>query len=94
MIALRTIFLATGGAAALLLAFAIPADAQMMVHRGINPWTGMPYRNVTVRNPWTGRVRTSTRFVDPWTGRTHRTTQMYNPWTGHLRWDAPRRGWW
>jgi hypothetical protein len=107
MTALRT-FLAAGGAAALLLAMALPADAQVSVHRGINPWTGHAYRNVTVRNPWTGRVATSSTVVDPWTGRTARNIQVYNPWsgrgfnaremydpwTGRSRWDVNRRRGW
>ena len=108
MTALRTL-LAAGGAAAVLLSIALSADAQVMVNRGINPWTGTPYRNVMVRNPWTGRVATSSTVVDPWTGLPARNVQvynpwtgrginareMYNPWTGRSRWDVNRRrGWW
>jgi hypothetical protein len=94
MRALRTLW-AAGGAVLLLLALTPPADAQVNVQRGINPWTGLPYRNVAVRNPWTGRVRASHTTIDPWTGMPVRSTQVYNPWTNHLRWDAtPRRRWW
>jgi hypothetical protein len=95
MINLRTFVAAGGAAALLLLATAFPAHGQVMVNRGINPWTGLPYRNVAVRNPWTGRVRTSTTVVDPWTGRSINTRAMYNPWTGRWRLDGGRRrGWW
>ena len=108
MIDLRT-FLAAAGAAVLLLAPTVTAHGQVMVNRGINPWTGMPYRDVTVRNPWTGRITTSSTVVNPWTGKTARNVQvhnpwtgrsinareMYNPWTGRSRWDIDRRrGWW
>jgi hypothetical protein len=108
MTALRTL-LAAGGAATVLLAIALSADAQVMVNRGINPWTGHAYRNVAIRNPWTGRVATSTTVVDPWTGASFRHTEVsnpwtgrgirarraYNPWTGRSSWDVrPRRGWW
>jgi hypothetical protein len=102
MIALRTL-LAAGGAAVLLLAIALPADAQVLVNRGINPWTGHAYRNVAVRNPWTGRVRTTSRVVNPWTGRTVRSSYVYNPWAGPVlnpwtyqpRWGVNRRrDWW
>ena len=79
MTALRTL-LAAGGAAALLLMIALTADAQVIVHHGINPWTGHPYRHAMLRNPWTGRVRTASTVV--------------NPWTGRPRWDVPRRAWW
>ena len=108
MTALRTL-LAAGGAATVLLAIALSADAQVMVNRGINPWTGHAYRNVAIRNPWTGRVATSTTVVDPWTGATVRSTHRYNPWTGRsavtwggmynpwtnqVLWDVPRRRRW
>jgi hypothetical protein len=101
--------LAAGGAAVLLLAPAFPAHGQVMVNRGINPWTGHAYRNVTVRNPWTGRVATASTTVSPWTGATTRNVEVYNPWngrgfnargrnnpwTGRSRWDVNRRGgWW
>jgi hypothetical protein len=109
MTAMRT-FLAVGGAAALLLAIVLPADAQVIgVNRGINPWTGHAYRDVLVRNPWTGRVGAVSTVVDPWTGARARSVQVYdpwtgrsmrtggvrNPWTGQPRWDVNRRrGWW
>jgi hypothetical protein len=100
MTALRSLLAAAGAAVLVLLASAHPAHGQVMVNRGINPWTGHPYRNVTMRNPWTGRVRNVSTFVDPWTGRASRNVQvfyppMYNPWTGRPRWDGNRRrGWW
>ena len=106
---LRTL-LATGGAAVLLLLTpAFPAHGQVMVNRGINPWTGHAYRNVAVRNPWTGRVANSTTVRNPWTGATTRNVEVFdpwggpgigargrhNPWTGRSRWDVNRRrGWW
>jgi hypothetical protein len=75
-------FWAAAGAALLLLAVLVPADAQVFVNRGVNPWTGNAYRNVTVRNPWTGRVGSSTAVYNPWTGTTFQNRQFYNPWTG------------
>jgi hypothetical protein len=81
MTALRTLW-AAGGAAALLLTMALPADAQVIVHRGINPWTGHAYRNVTVLNPWTGRVGTASTVVNPWTGAPVRSARVYNTWSG------------
>jgi hypothetical protein len=107
MTALRT-FLAAGGPA-LLLAMALPADAQVMsVNRGINPWTGHAHRHVTMRNPWTGRVGTVTTTVNPWTGARTRSVHAHNPWIGYIgpggphnpwtgrpHWDVyRRRGWW
>jgi hypothetical protein len=106
MIDLRTLLAAT---ALMLLVPAFPANGQVIVHRGVNPWTGHPYRNVVVRDPWTGRVGTSTVVVNPWTGHSTRyvhmgnpwvgrgvyTRAMYNPWVGHARWGPPpRRGRW
>jgi hypothetical protein len=70
-------------AALLMLAAAANMDAQVIsVNRGINPWTGMPYRNVAAYNPWSGRVVHGSRQVDPWTGATVRRAQVSNPWTG------------
>ena len=109
MSVLRTFLKAGGVAAALLLMTAAPIDAQVIVNRGINPWTGLPYRNVAVYNPWTGRVAVGGRGIDPWTGRTVRRGYVYNPWTGRgvtvgvgrnpwtgeRRWGVRgRRGWW
>jgi hypothetical protein len=97
---------AAGAATLLLLVPADPAPGQVMVHRGVNPWTGHVYRNVLVRDPWTGRVRTTTvaqpwttvrspRVYNPWTGRTVGTGPVRNPWTGQPQWIATRpRGWW
>jgi hypothetical protein len=107
MINLRTL-VAAAGAALLLLAPAFPAHGQVMVNRGINPWTGTPYRDVTVRNPWTGRVRTTSTVVNPWTGMPVRSSRVYNPrirrpistgpvlnpWTNQPWGVDPRRGWW
>lgn len=106
MIAWRTL-LAAGGAAALLLTLARPADAQVIVNRGINPWTGHAHRNVVVHNPWTGRVGAVSTVVNPWTGRTVRTTHVnnpwiglsagpvrVNPWTNQPRWGVPHRRVW
>jgi hypothetical protein len=105
----RTLLAAAGAATLLLLEPAFPARGQVWVNRGINPWTGTPYRNVMVHNPWTGRVATSSTVVNPWTGQTARNVQfgnpwtgrgfnsraMYNPWVGRSRWvDHRRRGWW
>ena len=53
MTALRTL-LAAAAAAAVLLAIALSADAQVMVNRGINPWTGRGIRARQTYNPWTG----------------------------------------
>jgi hypothetical protein len=108
MTGLRTLMAAGGVAALLLLATARPADAQVVVHRGINPWTGKAYRNVMARDPWTGRVyrggaRTNPwtgttvrggRVYNPWTGRTTTAGAVYNPWTGQVHWGInTRRGW-
>ncbi len=84
MAALRT-FLAAAGSVVVLLVVAVPTDAQVMnVNRGFNPWTGQPYRNVTVRNPWTGRVGTVSTVVDPWTGARARSSYRHPPhlWAG------------
>jgi hypothetical protein len=81
MRALRTL-LAAGGVAALLLATALPGDAQVFVNHSVNPWTGVAYRNVNVRNPWTGRVGSSTTVHNPWTGTTVQGRSVHNPWTG------------
>ncbi len=101
---LRSLLAAGGAAALLLLAHAFPAHGQVMVNRGINPWTGLPYRNVAVRNPWSGRVANFSRTIDPWTGGTVRNVEVYDPWrrrgfnahgrydpwTGRSRWDGNR----
>jgi hypothetical protein len=71
MTGLRTLLAAGGSAALLLLATVAPARAHVFVDRGVNPWTGHAYRNVTVRNPWTGRVGSVTSVHIPWTGQTH-----------------------
>jgi hypothetical protein len=103
MTALRTLLVA-GGATALLLTFALPADAQVIVHRGVNPWTGHAHRHVTVRNPWTGRVGTRSTVVNPWigpqvyhfnpwTGHVVRTGGVVNPWMNQPVWVSHRRGW-
>jgi hypothetical protein len=68
MTSLRTLL----GTAILLLVLTHASDAQVMVNRGFNPWTGMPYRSVVARNPWTGHIVHGGRTVDPWTGRTVR----------------------
>jgi hypothetical protein len=100
--------LATGTTGILLLMTTHATDAQVIVNRGFNPWTGMPYRSVVARNPWTGHVVHGGVTVDPWTGRTVRGARVVNPWTGHTvvggpvvnpwtgqtHWVGGRRGWW
>jgi hypothetical protein len=72
-----------GAAAALVfLATAGPADAQVFVQEGFNPWTGQAYRSVVRGNPWTGGQIVRYRSVNPWTGATVRGGRVYNPWTG------------
>jgi len=108
MIHLRNMLTLGGATALTLLAIASPADSQVIVNRGINPWTGRPYSNVAVGNPWTGRVAhggvttnpwtgTTVRggqVHNPWTGRTTTVGRAYNPWTGRYGWAAnTRRGW-
>jgi hypothetical protein len=39
-------------ASGLLLASAFPAHAQVMVNRGINPWTGQSHWGVNTRRGW------------------------------------------
>jgi hypothetical protein len=105
----RIILKAGGVAAVLLLMSAAPVDAQVIVNRGINPWTGLPYRHTAVYNPWTGRVAVGGIRTHPWTGTTVRGGHWYNPWTGRgvsvgvarnpwtgeRRWGVSRRrGWW
>jgi hypothetical protein len=107
MTALQTLALAGGVTVLLVLASTSPADDQVMVNRGINPWTGLPYQNVAVRNPWTGRVGVHSATIDPWTGATVRGGRVinprtgrvsagrvaYNPWTGRYRWGVNTRRW-
>jgi hypothetical protein len=108
MTALRPHRVAVWAATLLLLALSATADAQLSVRRGVNPWTGMPYRNVAAYNPWTGRVVHGRSRTDPWTGTTVRAAQVHNPWTGrtvhgrvaHNPWTGQRywgvsgrRGW-
>src|SRR5262249_44355076 len=68
MATLRTLVAAAGSAALLLFASVAPAGAQLVVNRGINPWTGHVYRDLVVRNPWNGRVWTASPVHNPWTG--------------------------
>jgi hypothetical protein len=82
MTMLRILLTAAGSAVLLLLVALVPANAQVFVNRGINPWTGRAHRNVTVHNPWTGRTGTFTRAYNPWTGTTVRGGTVHNPWTG------------
>ena len=82
MTGLRTLMAAGGAAVLLLLATARPADAQVVVTRGVNPWTGHLYRNVVVRDPWTGHVVRGKARTNPWTGTTVRGARFHNPWIG------------
>jgi hypothetical protein len=82
MTALRIRLAVYGAAALLLLGTAVPGHSQVFVNHGVNPWTGVSYRNVNVRNPWTGRVGSSTTVHNPWTGMTVQQRSVHNPWTG------------
>ena len=79
---LRCLWAMVAAAGFLVLATAGPADSQVIVHGGVNPWTGRAYRNTVRYNPWTGRQVTTHRSVNPWTGTTVRGGQVVNPWTG------------
>jgi hypothetical protein len=101
----------TGGFTFVLLFMTTSAtDGQVVVNRGINPWTGQAHRHVVAHNPWTGRTvhagsRTNpwtgtvvrgAHVVDPWTGRRVAGGVARNPWTGQNRWAVAggRRAWW
>src|SRR5271166_1750640 len=104
---LRFLSALVAAALLLMLATAGPADAQVVVQRGVNPWTGQVYRNSVRHNPWTGRTAVTHRSTNPWTGTTVRGGQVvnpwtgrtttagvaYNPWTGRREWGVHRSGW-
>lgn len=58
-----------------------PANSQVGVRRGINPYTGRAGTRSVARNPYTGTVGVRNTVYNPYTGRAATNTVKYNPYT-------------